>query len=134
MYTLCAAKCVSTGHMPFATSPAADILQDGGLMACPLALAVAQKPTHVLSTHWEVLSTGGAWMRHALKHASPISCTTSAHLYAYCTGIAHDCSTGIKGFPTRGFPFRLDLASLVGPLFFMWVMQLLLPVSTATVL
>lgn len=42
-------------------------------------------------------------------------------------------ATGIKGFPTRGFPFRLDLASLVGPLFFMWVMQLLLPVSTALV-
>ncbi|EFJ47435.1 hypothetical protein VOLCADRAFT_92146 [Volvox carteri f. nagariensis] len=34
---------------------------------------------------------------------------------------------GIKGFPTRGSPLRLDLASLMGPLFFMWVMQLLLP-------
>ncbi|KXZ54601.1 hypothetical protein GPECTOR_4g666 [Gonium pectorale] len=34
---------------------------------------------------------------------------------------------GVKGFPTRGSPLRLDLASLMGPLFFMWVMQLLLP-------
>eukprot|EP00198_Chlamydomonas_reinhardtii_P012318 XP_001701655.1 predicted protein [Chlamydomonas reinhardtii] len=34
----------------------------------------------------------------------------------------------IKGFPTRGSPLRLDLASLMGPLFFMWAMQLLLPV------
>lgn len=40
-----------------------------------------------------------------------------------------DGAAGTRGFPERAKVFELDLASLLGPMFFMWVMQLLLPVS-----
>jgi hypothetical protein len=40
----------------------------------------------------------------------------------------------VRGFPVRGQPLRLDLASLVGPVFWMWVIQLLLPVSARAAL
>ena len=39
---------------------------------------------------------------------------------------------GVRAFPYPGRgPLRLDFASLLGPLFFMWLLQLLLPVRLA---
>ncbi|GAX76897.1 hypothetical protein CEUSTIGMA_g4343.t1 [Chlamydomonas eustigma] len=35
--------------------------------------------------------------------------------------------TGVKGFPVKGNKLTVDFSSLLGPVFFMWVMQLLLP-------
>lgn len=36
---------------------------------------------------------------------------------------------GTKGFPVAATKFKLDFASLLGPTFYMWIVQLLLPVS-----
>jgi hypothetical protein len=36
---------------------------------------------------------------------------------------------GLRGFPFQGGRLRLDLAALLGPLFFMWLLQLPLPLA-----
>lgn len=36
---------------------------------------------------------------------------------------------GLRGFPFQGSRLRLDLAALLGPLFFMWLLQLQLPLA-----
>lgn len=43
---------------------------------------------------------------------------------------AHKLLAGLAGFPSSEQPLEVDIASLLGPLFFMWVMQILLPVGT----
>ncbi len=41
------------------------------------------------------------------------------------------CPAGVRGFPVPGGSLSLDLASLLGPLFLMWVLQLAMPSMVA---
>ncbi|KAG2422265.1 hypothetical protein HYH02_015468, partial [Chlamydomonas schloesseri] len=82
---------------------------------------------HVQRWPAAINAAANAWMAAAAEAAAAAAATGSANATAAATRPWVLRLSGIKGFPTRGAPLRLDLASLMGPLFFMWTLQLLLP-------
>lgn len=66
------------------------------------------------------------------RWSKPLEMAANSYLRYLMNDTSYSISlVGFKGFPYPGGELRIDLASLLGPLFFMWLMQLLLPVYVA---
>ncbi|MEW5307614.1 MAG: hypothetical protein WDW36_009993 [Sanguina aurantia] len=60
------------------------------------------------------------------RWSAPVNLATNSFLQLFTDGWSFRLA-GTKGFPVPATKFKLDFASLLGPTFYMWIVQLLLP-------
>ena len=140
-------QCLTTQPLPL---PSAEDIDHALYCSSPAAkCTVPSKSETFLPFDWQNSGSGNfnltIWVNNTHRWVSmdipdvqrwskPLNLATNAYMQALYGPEVSLSMAGIKDMPRSGDPLSLDFSALFGPLFLMWILQILLPIITSSVL